>query len=97
MDQCPKHVKTPCILRRKGKQRIMKLLMYYHRDHHCAVYKVIGLTEETECEIHAWDSALLQYKTIVTYLLSCEEQFYKYCNETQHTQRVYYSDSCTTS
>uniref|UniRef100_A0A224YLX4 Lipocalin n=1 Tax=Rhipicephalus zambeziensis TaxID=60191 RepID=A0A224YLX4_9ACAR len=48
MDQCPKHVKTPCILRRKGKQRIMKLLMYYHRDHHCAVYKVIGLTGRNE-------------------------------------------------
>ncbi|KAL1473504.1 hypothetical protein MTO96_038617 [Rhipicephalus appendiculatus] len=88
--------KTPCMLRRKARAPIKMLLMFWDRDHHCGLFKAEGLTRRTECEIHAWNSAMLQYKTRITQFLSCEERFYNYCNKTEYTQKVYYSESCRT-
>uniref|UniRef100_A0A131Z5X7 Lipocalin n=1 Tax=Rhipicephalus appendiculatus TaxID=34631 RepID=A0A131Z5X7_RHIAP len=96
LDKCPMHPKTPCMLRRKARAPIKMLLMFWDRDHHCGLFKAEGLTRRTECEIHAWNSAMLQYKTRITQFLSCEERFYNYCNKTEYTQKVYYSESCRT-
>ncbi|XP_075727389.1 uncharacterized protein LOC119165738 isoform X2 [Rhipicephalus microplus] len=44
-EQCPMHPSVPCLLKRQTRPKTEKLLMYWHRTHHCGVFKALGLSD----------------------------------------------------